>query len=92
MLNEVSWTEELAEQQRAQSVEHAGLEVEEHSAWYLLAARGPVVKHVYAVELRVVVAAVLAVAADAVLVAQHLPKLDAHLVTALARLYVYNLT
>jgi hypothetical protein len=27
-----------------------------------------------------------------VLVAQHLPKLDAHLVTALARLYVYNLT
>jgi hypothetical protein len=33
---------------------------------------------------------VLAVAADAVLVAQHLPKLGAHLVTALARLHVHN--
>jgi hypothetical protein len=36
-----------------------------------------VVKHVDAVELRVVVAAVLAVAADAVLVAQHLKKFGA---------------
>jgi hypothetical protein len=51
-----------------------------------------VVKHVDAVELRVAVAAVLAVAADAVLVAQHLLKLGAHLVTALARLHVHNLT
>jgi hypothetical protein len=49
-----------------------------------------VVKHVDAVELRVVVAAVLAVAADAVLVAQHLLKLGTHLVTALARLHVLN--
>jgi hypothetical protein len=40
------------------------------------------VKHVDAAELRVVVAAVLAAAADAVLVAHHLPKLSAHLVTA----------
>jgi hypothetical protein len=47
-----------------------------------------VVKHVDAVELRVVVAAVLAVAADAVLVAQHLLKHGAHLATALARLHV----
>jgi type IV secretory pathway TrbF-like protein len=51
-----------------------------------------VVKHVDAAELRVVVAAVLAVAADAVLVAQHLLKLGAHLVTAPARLRVHNLT
>jgi hypothetical protein len=51
-----------------------------------------VIKHVDAVELRVVVAAILAVAADAVLVAQHLLKLGAHLVTALARLHVHNLT
>jgi hypothetical protein len=51
-----------------------------------------VAKHVDAAELRVVVAAVLAVAADAVLVAQHLLKLDAHLVTAVARLHVLNLT
>jgi len=53
------------------SVDHAGLEVEEHRAWYVLSARSLVVKHVDEVELRVVVAAVLAVAAaaDAVLVA-----------------------
>jgi hypothetical protein len=42
--------------------------------------------------LRGVVAVELAVtAADAVLVAQHLLKLGAHLVTALARLHVRNL-
>jgi hypothetical protein len=46
---------------------------------------------VYAVELRVVVAAVLAVAADALFVAQHHLKLGAHLVTTLARLHVHNL-
>jgi hypothetical protein len=45
-----------------------------------------------AVELRVVAAVVLAVAADAVLVAQHILKLGAHLVIALARLHVHNLT
>jgi len=50
-----------------------------------------VVKHVDAVELRVVVVAVLAVAADVVLVAQHLLKIRAHLATALARLHVQNL-
>ena len=49
-------------------------------------------KHVDAAKLRVVVAAVLAVAAGAVLVAQHLLKLGAHLVTALARLHVNNIT
>jgi hypothetical protein len=43
------------------------------------------------VELRVVVSAVLAVAADAVLVAHHLPKIGAHLAIALARLHVKNL-
>jgi hypothetical protein len=51
-----------------------------------------VVKHVDAVEMRVDVAKVLAAAADAVLVAQHLVKLGAHLITALARLHVSNLT
>jgi hypothetical protein len=49
-----------------------------------------VVKHVYAAELRVVVAVVLAVAADAVLVAQHLLKPGTHLVTA-PGLHVHNL-
>jgi hypothetical protein len=49
------------------------------------------VKYIDAAELRVVVAAVLAVAADTVLVAQHLLKLGAHLATALARLHVLNL-
>jgi hypothetical protein len=70
LIYEVCWTEELAERRRTRSVDHAGLE--EHRAWYVLqyvlATRGLVVKHVDAVELRVVVAAVLAVAANAVLV------------------------
>jgi hypothetical protein len=47
-----------------------------------------VVKHVEEAEFRVVVAAIIAVAADAVLVAQQLLKLVAHLVTSLARLHV----
>ena len=64
LVHEVSRTEEVAKRQRAHSADHAGLE--EHRAWYVLATRGLVVKHVDAVELRVVVAAVLAVAADAV--------------------------
>jgi hypothetical protein len=42
--------------------------------------------------LRVVVAAVLAVAPDAVLIAQHLLKFGAHLATALAHLHVHNHT
>jgi hypothetical protein len=50
-----------------------------------------VVKHVDAVKFRVAVAAVLAVDTDTVLVAQHLLKLGAYLVTALARLHVHNL-
>jgi hypothetical protein len=44
-----------------------------------------------AVELRVDVAELPAVAADADLVAHYLQKLGAHLVTALARLHVHNL-
>jgi Flp pilus assembly protein TadB len=94
MVHEVSRTKELAERRRAHSADHAGLEVKENRAWYVPAARGLVVKHIDVVELRVVVAAVLivlAVAADAMLVAQHLLKLVAHLVTALARLHVLNL-
>ena len=55
------------------------------------AARGPVVKHVDEAELRVVVAAVLAVAPDAVFVAQHLLNCGAHMVTAPARQYMNNL-
>jgi hypothetical protein len=62
--------------------------VGEHRAGQVLAAQSPAVKHVVVAELHIVVATVLAVAADAVLVAHHLPKLSAHLVTALARLHV----
>jgi Flp pilus assembly protein TadB len=72
MVHEVSRTEELAERRRTHSVDHAGLEVDEHRAWNVFSARGLVVKHVDAVELGVVVAAVFAFAADVVLVAQHL--------------------
>jgi hypothetical protein len=53
--------------------------------------RGLVVEQVDDVKMRVVVAKVLAAAANAVLVAHHLLKLGAHLTTALARLQVYNL-
>jgi hypothetical protein len=49
------------------SVYGAGLEVEEHRAGHLLTARGLVINRVYATELLVIVAAVLAVAAGAVL-------------------------
>jgi hypothetical protein len=91
MVREVSRTEELAEWRHAHSADHAGLEVKEHRAWYVLFARGLVVKNADAVELRVVVATVLAFAAVAVLVVWHLLKLGAHLITALARLHVRNL-
>ena len=64
LVHEVSRTEDLAKRRRAHSADDAGLE--EHRAWYVLATRGFVVKHVDAVELRVVVAAVLAVAPNAV--------------------------
>ena len=43
MVHEISRTKELAERRRAHSVDHAGLEVEEHRAWCVLAARGLVV-------------------------------------------------
>jgi broad-specificity NMP kinase len=49
------------------------------------------VKHVDAFKLRKGFAAILAAAADAVLVAHHLPRLGAHLVIVLARLHVKNL-
>jgi hypothetical protein len=51
-----------------------------------------VAKHVDAVELRVVVAAVLAFAAGSVLVAKHLLKFGPHLIIALARMHVKFLT
>jgi hypothetical protein len=76
--------EELAERRRAQSADRAGLEVDAS------APQGLVIKHADAAKLRFIVAVVLAVAADAVLVAQQHPKLGAHLVTALARLNVQN--
>jgi hypothetical protein len=47
-------------------------------------------KHVYAAELRIVVAAVLAAAADVALVAHLLPNIGTHLATSLARLHAQN--
>ena len=90
MAHEIYRAEELVERRRVHSADHAGLEVEERRAEHLLAARGLLVKHVHAVGLCIAVAAVLAVAADAVLVAHHLPKPGAHLVIALARLRMAN--
>jgi len=71
LVHELSRTDELSMRRRAHSADHAGLE--KHRAWYVLATKGFVVKHVDAVELRVVFAAVLTVAADAVRV-QHLAQ------------------
>jgi hypothetical protein len=47
-----------------------------------LCAQSLVVKYADAAEVRIAVAAVLAAAADAVLIAHHLPKPGAYLVTA----------
>ena len=91
MVHEVFRAEEHSERRRAHSVDHAELEVEEIRERYAHAARGPVVKHADEVELRVVVAAVLAVAPEAVLVAQHILKRGAHMVTAPAHQYMNNL-
>ena len=91
MVLELFQTEEHSERRRAHSVDHAGFEVEETRARYVHADRGPVVKHVDKVELRVVVAAVPAVAPDAVVVAQQLLNRGAHMVTAPARQYMNNL-
>ena len=82
LIHELPRTEELAKRRRARSVDHAGLE--EHRAWYVLATRGLVVKHADAAELRVVAAAVLAVAASAVLVAKIPSKLGTNMVAVLA--------
>jgi hypothetical protein len=60
MVHEVSRTKELAGRRRARSVDHAGLEVKELRAWYVLTARRLVLKGAGAVELHVVVATVLA--------------------------------
>jgi hypothetical protein len=47
-----------------------------------LCAQGLVVKYANAAEVHIAVAAVLAAAANAVLIAHHLPKSGAYLVTA----------
>jgi hypothetical protein len=38
MVHKVARTEELAKRRRTESVGHAGLEVEEHRAWYVFVA------------------------------------------------------
>ena len=91
MLHEVSRTEELAERRRAHSVDRAGLEVEEHRARHVLAARDLVVQHVDAVELRGVVAQ-YSPSPQMPCSSYYLQKLGAYLVTALARLHVQKLT
>ena len=64
LVQEVARTEVLAKRRCAHNADYAGLE--EHRAWYVFVTQGFVVKHVDAAELRVVVAAVFSVAADAV--------------------------
>jgi hypothetical protein len=91
LVHEAARAEELAERRSALTADHAGLKVGEHRAGHVLAAIAIELKHVDAVELCVIVAAVLAAAADVVLVAYHLQILGAHLATALVRLHVHNL-
>jgi hypothetical protein len=90
-VHEVLLANEFTERRRARSVDHAGLEIKKHRAGHVLAVSGLVVDRLDAAELRVVVAALLAVAADAVLVEIRLSKLGSHLVTALTRLNLQNL-
>jgi hypothetical protein len=90
LVHEIFRAEELAERHSAHSVDHAGLEVVDLRAGHVFSARSLVVKNVGAVQLRVVVAAVPAVTANVVIVAQHLQKPVAHLVTELVRLHVHN--
>ena len=40
MVHEISRTDEITDRRRAHNVDHAGLNVEEHRAWYVFAARG----------------------------------------------------
>ena len=49
LVHEVSRANMLAERRRAQSADHAGLEVEEHRAGHVLAALSHVVNYVDAV-------------------------------------------
>jgi hypothetical protein len=69
LIHEVSRAEKLAERRRASRVDHAGRNVEKHRARHVHAAGGLVVKHGDAVELRIVIDALLAVDTNAVLVA-----------------------
>ena len=78
LVQEVARTEELAKRRRAHSVDHAGLEG--HRVRPILATRGFMVKYVDAVELRVVVAAVIATASDAVLVTSLLDSTQTSLI------------
>jgi hypothetical protein len=57
------------------------LKVEKQCAGHVLAAQGLEVNFVAVIEVRIVVAGILAAAADAVLIAHHLPIFGAHLVT-----------
>jgi hypothetical protein len=71
LVHEVPREEELAKRRRAHNANDAGLEVEERRAGHVLAALGLEVKHADAVELRVIVTAVLAVVDDAGLAEHH---------------------
>jgi hypothetical protein len=74
LIHWVARAEEHAERRHTHSADHAGLEVEELRAGHALAALGLVVEHVYTAELPAVVAAEVAIVADAVLF-EPLPKL-----------------
>ena len=83
MVHEAVRAEELAERRlRFTAPITPGLTWESTARRSVLAAQGLGVKYDDAAEVRIVVAEVLAAAADAVLVAHHLKNIVAHLVTA----------
>jgi ABC-type phosphate/phosphonate transport system substrate-binding protein len=64
VVHEVFRAGELAERRRSRRADHAGLEVERHHADNALVIQGLAVKHVDTAELRIAIAAILAVAAE----------------------------
>merc|ERR1712159_661798 len=90
--DEVVGAEQLAEGACTDGVHGSGLEVHQHRAGHLAAARRLVVLDVDALQLQVAVAALRAGRVDAVLVRDHLPELGTNLVSALSSLNVYDLS
>ncbi|GET93853.1 beta tubulin [Leishmania tarentolae] len=90
--DEVVRAEQLAVRASANRVHSAGLEVHQHGARHIAASRRLIEVHVDALQLQIGVALVGTSRINAMLVGDHLPKLRADLVAALAGLAGNDLT